>query len=261
MVTFQTEPHRLLRMYKYGLPLKGQKFCPILFSPNKVEINHESSNVITLAQFRIDKGWYFCEYESEKSEYFVMIPEHAKVIRQGIGFKGDELVNFKTDDKYAYVVGDTTHQSIQFPLIPLPKDMEHSKYEIVRTPYGMMPTLNGNWELLANVHVLVAIENFLRLPKNSEKDDQVVLFFDGGKIEVYSTGLAVNHFSLNVQAFAYVREPIVAYFNKADFFQILKQFSGEVWFGIGKFGIVVSQFCAEWWITHILRAEKVEEEL
>ena len=241
------------------MPLKGQQFCPIKFTAINAQINFEHKNLLVLAQF--SPTYFYDQFENEKDEFFLATADLAKVIHQTFPRRHCESIFFKTEKNLAHIVGDDNSQ-ISVPLTPVPENLRTSQYQPKMTEYGLMPEKDGKTPFF-NVHARVPTEQFQRgFPKKATESDIIMLGFDGNNIYCgISTGGINNTFQVRVEEFAVQREPIAVYFNKKEFMDFIKSFYGEVWFGIGKSGVIVSETNSEWKRTCLLKAEKVEEEL
>lgn len=260
MVMFEVEPLRLEKIFESALPIKTLERCPIMFTPLNAQINYvsPSGNLIILAIFSES---YFKEFECEEVEYLVVYPQLLKSLRFYPRW-WTECVAFWTDSRFVYTEGEEYDDKVSIPLEQVKDEMKTSPFQAIITDEGLMPTLNGE-VLPINVHALVAVEKLVRfLPKAKNKDDnEIVLVWDGEKFSmVLATGSEVRTRHLSPKQYSVKGEPIVAYFKRSDFLGVAKKFYGEVWLGLGNFGIVISQVSYEYKLTYVLRAEKVEME-
>lgn len=255
MVRLVIEPLRLQNLFHNSTPLRNQRICPIKFTPLNAQVNYLSpfGDLMILAHYN---PYYFYKYDCEAEETFVAQKELIKLIKCGFRVRRNEFVTFKTDKEHAYIEGDEGFEKITIPQVE--NIIQPSKFEPKLAEDGLMPSFEAK-VLPVNIHAFLGVDQLQKgFPKSKAKNDQIVLRWNGRKIVMYvSTKGFVHSQKLRVKQYSVEGEHIVAYFDKGDFLDVVNRFCGEVWFGIGKCGMIISDSNSDRKLTYVLRAKKV----
>lgn len=250
MVKLVIEHPKLKTLFINALPLKTQIVCPIKFTPKNAQINFTfpSGKISVLAKYSPP---YFEQFESD-DEYFVVNQQLIKCL--DYGFRTWETVTFWTESQFAHIEGGKCDDIVKMRVLPVKEDMKKLAFQSIMTDEGLMPTLNGK-VLSVNVQAKVAVER-LKVPKEK---GTIILDWDEENLTMLTIDPRGNRQrNLNPKEYSVQGEPITACFEQKTFHTLINQFSGEVWLGIAKNGLVISQVCSDYSLTYLFVAERVE---
>ncbi|MGA2681907.1 MAG: hypothetical protein ABSF44_08925 [Candidatus Bathyarchaeia archaeon] len=276
MVKLIMPPSYLRKFFNNAMPLKEQTACSIRFTPVNAQINFtfHSDEIAILAKYPQP---YFWDYESDNDECFFINHWFLKILSHPRAFKHDEIVSFWTDSdsQHAYIVGEKRGEKFESLLIPAhAEEVQFCKQPIMQEE-GLMPTLKGGEVLAFNVHARLTVEKLIKaLPMDDGKNDKAGLSWDGKTLELTKTGAGSGIWQTTLQpaSFSVQGEPIGVCFDGKILRFLAKQFVGEVWLGIAKNAVVISQDAHmhrvhhydvedDFSLTYVLLAEPVDDEL
>ena len=252
MVNLKVEPRALKKMLKTCMPFSEQQVFPIKFSKEKVQVNYACGKLMVLAEFY---PLYFRKYKCSQDELLIITEHTIKELNYGFY---SEYLDFWTDTKGIHVEGDENSDKVCFHFI---EPQETAKKPLVQLMVNyqnlLMPTKNENTFPL-NVCAIVSARE-LRRPYSGGKKAILPISWDGESLHTHKLR-PFNHgkYELSVEKFAFTGEPVIGYFKYHNFSDLAKQFRGQVWLGLGKKGLSLSQTTHTSKLTYILFADKVE---
>ena len=233
---FIATTRNLKMLFKSALPLRKEIGCPIRFTSLNAQVNYmfPSGEVGILANFSPP---FFEDFESG-DEYLLV--DHKLTDHLNQCFRDDANVCFWTDSdsKKAYIQGEESGDRFDCPLAPVEEIMKVPPFHPIKTEAGLMPTYGGKEGF--NVQAKLPVK---QLVKGSQgKSDKAALNWDKGMLELsVSMGPDLTTTNLDPTLFLSQGEPIAVIFNRDNFRELVKQFIGEVWLGIVKGAVVISQ--------------------
>ena len=245
--------------FKNALPLRKQEICTIKFTPEYAKINYflPDGKLLILAKYHRN---YFKDYESEEEE-FVIISKKLFLKKLKYGFRS-EYLTFRADPTIGYFSGDKRDDSVIINLIPV---AEESKKSLLQTQTIekelIMPTKNGTVFPLNFLGLFLVNDLVRNLPPIMGKKDVVAVSWDGDDFRAhFLTCDCERKRKVVCESFLVKGEPIIGRFDLRDFLDTLGQFEGQIWLGLGKLGLSVSQSIFGSKRTYILFAQETEEE-
>jgi len=251
---------QLQKLFQNVLPLKRQIECPIRFTSLGAQINFifpsGENEIGILAKF---SRRYFGEFESD-DEWFIVHRELIEHLKKS--FRDDHNVKFWTDsqDVRTYIRGTESGAYSTFRLRPVDERMKNQRFQPIIENTGLMPTLASkvlDFNVQARLTVEQLVENF-----QLDKKWETGLSWDGKTLELVSRrGFAIFKRKLDSILFLRRGKPIAVYFDWRNFQDLVKEFVGEVWLGIAKNVVLISQAEHEYRLTYLLSAGLVDDEL
>lgn len=254
MVKLIATPSRLHRLFNSALPLRKQKECPIRFTPLDAQINFVSDDIIILAKFYRS---YFIDFES-CDEWFILHRRLIGEFKRPHTFKKGENLLFSTDSEYAHIKGGC--KDFTSPLKPIEERMTVSPFQPTMTEYGLMPVYEGRKKVRYTVQARLTAEQLVTNLQLNKKDD-TGLRWNGKTLELFCrNGFRCFSHTLDPLLFLQKGKPITIYLNWSNFQDLAKQFVGEIWLGIAKNAVAISQAEHDFCVTYLLKAERVDDE-
>ncbi len=246
--------------FKNALPLRKQEICPIKFTPEYAEINYilPDGKLLILAKYHRN---YFEAYEAEEEEFVIINKKLFLRYSLKCGFRG-EYLTFRADSTHGYFSGDKYDDNVNFILIPVAEESKKPHFQTQTIEKGLiMPTENGK-EFPLNFLGLFLVNDLVRnLPPIMGKKDVVAVSWDGDDFRAhFLTCDCERKRKVVCESFLVKGEPIIGRFDLRDFLDTLGQFEGQIWLGLGRLGLSVSQSIFGSKRTYILFAQETEEE-
>ncbi|OGH05661.1 MAG: hypothetical protein A2W22_03305 [Candidatus Levybacteria bacterium RBG_16_35_11] len=231
MIKFVIAPTSLTKLLNQALPTKALPACPIKFTPLSTQINFldPSGKFAIIANYAKDS--YFKYYEAE-DDYFVVI--NKMITALGIGFGNSKTLTFWTDAQFTHIDGEGLDDKLSWHIIPVKDEVKESPFDSFMTDKGLMPTLNGK-VTSPDIYVSIDAERlYSTFAKSASYGNRIIFNWDGEELKMiakHKKGETVRILTPN--SFRFRGDPINAYFTRNIVQDLAKQFSGEVWLGIG----------------------------